>query len=55
MAVRDYIVELLDQELKTSTIVDSSCNGLQVQGTPEVRRVGLAVDARQGRRNWTVT
>lgn len=45
MAMRDQIVELLDQELKTATIADSSCNGLQVLGTHEVRRVGLAVDA----------
>jgi len=39
------IVTLLDQVLRTSQIKDSSCNGLQVQGAAEVRRVGLAVDA----------
>jgi dinuclear metal center YbgI/SA1388 family protein len=45
MAGRDEIVALLDQTLRTAEIKDSSCNGLQVEGTAEVRRVGLAVDA----------
>jgi dinuclear metal center YbgI/SA1388 family protein len=45
MADRDAIVALLDETLKTAEIKDSSCNGLQVQGAGEVRRVGLAVDA----------
>jgi dinuclear metal center YbgI/SA1388 family protein len=42
---RDRIVKYLDQELNTATINDLSRNGLQVQGTERVRRVGLAVDA----------
>ena len=45
MADRDAIVALLDQTLRTAQIKDSSCNGLQVQGAGEVRRVALAVDA----------
>jgi dinuclear metal center YbgI/SA1388 family protein len=45
MANRDEIVSFLDKTLRTSEIKDSSCNGLQVQGTGDVRRVGLAVDA----------
>jgi dinuclear metal center YbgI/SA1388 family protein len=42
---RDSIVEFLNQELRIDEIEDRSCNGLQVQGTPMVSRVGLAVDA----------
>lgn len=45
MVGRDAIVTLLDQTLRTAEIKDSSCNGLQVEGTTEIRRVGLAVDA----------
>jgi dinuclear metal center YbgI/SA1388 family protein len=45
MPDRDAIVRLLDQTLATAQIPDSSCNGLQVQGAADVRRVGLAVDA----------
>lgn len=45
MASRVEIVRLLDETLRTGQIQDSSCNGLQVQGAEEVRRVGLAVDA----------
>jgi dinuclear metal center YbgI/SA1388 family protein len=41
----DEIVSLLDRTLRTHEIKDASCNGLQVQGAEEVRRVGLAVDA----------
>lgn len=45
MANRDSIITLLDRTLRTTDIKDSSCNGLQVEGACEVRRVGLAVDA----------
>jgi dinuclear metal center YbgI/SA1388 family protein len=45
MASRDGIVTLLDRTLRTRQIKDSSCNGLQVQGSAKVRRVALAVDA----------
>jgi dinuclear metal center YbgI/SA1388 family protein len=45
MADRQAVVSLLDEMLRTREIKDSSCNGLQVQGSPQVRRVGLAVDA----------
>lgn len=45
MATRDEIVALLDATLRTREIPDASCNGLQVEGPAEVRRVGLAVDA----------
>lgn len=37
----DYLAKTLD----LAKIPDHSCNGLQVQGRIEVRRVGLAVDA----------
>jgi len=39
------IVGYLDTLLDTQGIKDSSCNGLQVQGAPSVRKIGLAVDA----------
>ena len=39
------IVAYLDAELRTSAFKDSSANGLQVEGTPDVRTVGLGVDA----------
>jgi dinuclear metal center YbgI/SA1388 family protein len=45
MATRDEIVALLDTTLRTREIQDSSCNGMQVEGPADVRRVGLAVDA----------
>ena len=45
MADRDAVVGLLDRTLRIREIKDTSCNGLQVQGAAEVRRVGLAVDA----------
>lgn len=44
-AKRDRIVDWLNNELHIADIEDISCNGLQVQGTKEVCRVGLAVDA----------
>lgn len=42
---RDRLVEFLDRELQIATVADYSCNGLQVEGTAKVKRVGLAVDA----------
>ncbi|HEX2959376.1 MAG TPA: Nif3-like dinuclear metal center hexameric protein [Chitinispirillaceae bacterium] len=41
----DEIVTFLDTELRTSAIKDYSCNGLQVEGTPEITRIAFAVDA----------
>lgn len=46
MASRDEIVALLDATLGVREVPDPYCpNGLQVEGTAEVRRIGLAVDA----------
>ena len=42
---RDIIVEWLNTELRIDSIEDVACNGLQVQGTEDVCRIGLAVDA----------
>jgi dinuclear metal center YbgI/SA1388 family protein len=39
------IVSFLDETLSTKTVKDNSRNGLQVQGSAQVKRVGLAVDA----------
>jgi dinuclear metal center YbgI/SA1388 family protein len=39
------LVEHLDRYLETSAFSDASANGLQVEGSETVRRVGLAVDA----------
>lgn len=46
MANRDEIVHFLDQVLEVDEVKDPYCpNGLQVEGTEEVQRVGFAVDA----------
>jgi dinuclear metal center YbgI/SA1388 family protein len=42
---REKLVKFLDTELKIASIQDLSRNGLQVQGTERIVRVGLAVDA----------
>jgi putative NIF3 family GTP cyclohydrolase 1 type 2 len=42
---RDKIVNYLNVFLQIDKIKDSSCNGLQVEGAKNVKRVGLAVDA----------
>jgi dinuclear metal center YbgI/SA1388 family protein len=42
---RDAIVSLLDKTLRTAEITDRSVNGLQVEGAPEISKIGLAVDA----------
>ncbi len=39
------LVAYLDQYLQTSAFSDASANGLQVEGSGTVRRIGLAVDA----------
>lgn len=45
MAKLKDIVEFLDNYLKTDDIKDSSWNGLQVEGKPEVKKIIFAVDA----------
>jgi dinuclear metal center YbgI/SA1388 family protein len=45
MAARDEIVSFLDGELDARSVQDESLNGLQVQGTVDVSKVGLATDA----------
>lgn len=46
MALRDDIVGFLDQILEVATVQDPYCpNGLQVEGSAEVHRIGFAVDA----------
>ena len=42
---RDTIVAFLNKEMQTDRIKDFSCNGLQVQGSSAVKKIGLAVDA----------
>jgi len=42
---RDELVAHLNTILNISAIADSSCNGLQVEGAPEIKKIGLAVDA----------
>jgi dinuclear metal center YbgI/SA1388 family protein len=42
---RDVLVEFMDDFLETSQIKDASCNGLQVQGTHLIKKIGLSVDA----------
>jgi dinuclear metal center YbgI/SA1388 family protein len=42
---REKIVKFLDEELRINKITDLSRNGLQVQGTEKICRIGLAVDA----------
>ncbi len=44
-ASRQKMVDFLNEFLCIRTVKDSSCNGLQVEGATEIRRVGLAVDA----------
>ena len=39
------LVDYLDRYLETSAFSDASANGLQVEGSGPVKRVGLAVDA----------
>jgi dinuclear metal center YbgI/SA1388 family protein len=45
MVSRDAIVSLLDKTLRTSEISDRSVNGLQVEGTAKIMKIGIAVDA----------
>jgi dinuclear metal center YbgI/SA1388 family protein len=39
------IVAFLDTELRTSSIKDYSCNGLQVEGNPMISQIAFTVDA----------
>jgi len=43
--LRNEIVNFLNKKLSVSEIADSSNNGLQVQGSDDVGKIGLAVDA----------
>ena len=46
MANRDDVVHFLDQVLEVEKVDDPYCpNGLQVEGTEEIHKVGFAVDA----------
>lgn len=45
MTQTSEIVAFLDSHLRTESIDDYSCNGLQVQGPVAVTTIGLAVDA----------
>jgi dinuclear metal center YbgI/SA1388 family protein len=42
---RDMLVSFLDHELSVTSIEDYSRNGLQVEGTDKISKVGLVVDA----------
>ena len=42
---RDRVCRFLDERLNLTAISDHSCNGLQVQGTNRLRRIGCTVDA----------
>jgi dinuclear metal center YbgI/SA1388 family protein len=42
---RDVLVSFLDKTLRTSEIPENSINGLQVEGTENITKIGLAVDA----------
>lgn len=42
---RTELVSFLDSILKTDKIRDYSCNGLQVQGSETIKKIGLLVDA----------
>ncbi len=45
MTARDQIVEYLDERLRTADFADASMNGLQVQGTGDVKRIAVVTDA----------
>lgn len=46
MAQRDEIVSFLDRTLDIESVPDPYCpNGLQIEGTSQVTKIGLAVDA----------
>lgn len=45
MATAIEIAEFLDQELDINGIEDNSSNGLQVENTGEIKKIGFAVDA----------
>ena len=45
MSSLDKTVEFLDTYLEINAVKDSSWNGLQFEGSPEVKKIGYAVDA----------
>lgn len=45
MATSTQIAEFLDKELDINGIEDNSSNGLQVENTGEIKKIGFAVDA----------
>ncbi len=45
VAARDEIVSYLNSELETSSFIDSSLNGLQVEGVEVISKIATAVDA----------
>lgn len=45
MATATQIAEFLDKELDINGIEDNSSNGLQVENTGEIKKIGFAVDA----------
>lgn len=45
MITAKQIAEFLNDELKTTEVEDSSNNGLQVENTGEITKIGFAVDA----------
>ncbi|MFT4303088.1 MAG: Nif3-like dinuclear metal center hexameric protein [Candidatus Woesearchaeota archaeon] len=38
------IVDYLDKEIEINSVADKCCNGLQFQGSKEVKKIGVAVD-----------
>lgn len=47
MATINEISKFLDEELKIHDIEDDSCNGLQIENSNEITKIGFAVDACQ--------
>lgn len=52
---RDELVAALDQYLDLGAVVDESLNGLQVEGTASIERIGLAVDAAEATISEAIT
>lgn len=45
MTSRKEVISFLESELELANFTDSSLNGLQIEGSAEVRQIGVAVDA----------
>ncbi|PIZ52103.1 Nif3-like dinuclear metal center hexameric protein [Candidatus Woesearchaeota archaeon CG_4_10_14_0_2_um_filter_33_13] len=45
MATAKEITEFLNKEIEINSIEDKSCNGLQVENTGDVKKIGFTVDA----------